>query len=81
MANEQLPPPELLRAAARLIDLALAELDTTSAACTACNCKRYVNFDHARVYEQLQHVPARLRSASNRLKGIPSNSDGDEEKA
>jgi hypothetical protein len=81
MANEQLPPAELLRSAARLIDLALADLDTRSTACTECRCRRYNNFDHARVFEQLQHVPARLRSASNRLKGIPSNSDGEGEMA
>jgi hypothetical protein len=65
--NEEMSAPGLLRAAARLVDKAMAKLNATSAPCTCCDLPLYENVDHARVWQQLNELPKRLKEAAERL--------------
>lgn len=68
MANTEMPAPELLISAARLIERAAAQLNTTSRKCPCCNDDLYENLDHARVAnQQLKELPEKLRAAAARI--------------
>lgn len=59
--NTKLPPEAQLKSAARLIDQALLQLDTRGAPCRCCGKPTFANRAHAKVYENLSDLPARLR--------------------
>lgn len=65
--TEEMDAPGLLNAAARLIDRALAKLDTTTVECPCCARLLVANTVHSRVYEQFAETPNKLRNASGLL--------------
>lgn len=65
--NEEMTVDKLLSSAARLVDRALAKMNTTSVPCRTCGHHRFAEFDEAKVFEQLANVPEKLRQAATRL--------------
>ncbi len=66
--NEQMTPELQLRAAARLVEQALAQLDGTSAPCRCCDRPTYANRMHSHIHARLRETPQRLKSAAEELK-------------
>lgn len=65
--NRDMSPPDLLRSAAKLIERALVQLDTTSAPCPHCRTTLFRNLDHGRVTEQLVNLPGKLIQLAGRI--------------
>jgi hypothetical protein len=61
--------PDLLRAAARLIDRSMAQLDLRKTGCPHCGAARYENQRDARTAEKLSAQAESLRRAAGRLAG------------
>ena len=75
----KLTPTMLLRSAAQMVDRALGQLDTEHERCAGCGARKFRKFDEAKVYEQLNSVPERLRTAATRLAGTASETEQTEE--
>jgi hypothetical protein len=69
--NPSMTPPNLLRAAARLIERALIRLDMREEKCERCSTKHYLNFEHAKVYQSLTDSPDKLERLAALLDGDP----------
>lgn len=68
--NESMPPAALLRAAARLVERAHAQLDTRQVeGCNCCGAKRFVNIQHARVADRIGETPRKLHDAADIIDG------------
>ena len=68
--NEQMTPAGLLRAAARLVERAHAQLDVTQVAgCQCCGAKRFANIQHARVADRIDETPRKLLESADILEG------------
>ena len=68
--NEEMKAPDLLRAAARLVDRAVLQLDMAPLPdCRECGRHRTSNVLHARIYEQLSDLPEKLKLAADKLDG------------
>lgn len=65
--NTEMKAPDLLRSAAKLIERALVQLDTTSAPCPHCRTTLFRNLDHGRVTEQLSNLPGKLIALAGRI--------------
>ena len=65
--NEEMKASDLLRAAARLIDKAIAQLDPKEGTCDRCGHREFGNKPVAKVLEQLVDQPAKLRQQAARL--------------
>lgn len=79
MARE-LNASALLRNAARLVERALIQLNTTEVRCQCCNDRLFENIDHAKVYEQFTDLSVKLRAAADRVSNPnPARSRGYEE--
>lgn len=60
--------PDLLRRAARDIEDALKQLDTSPAGkCDSCGRAKWTNVEHAHVAENIGPVPERLRRAASKV--------------
>lgn len=58
---------EKLRRAAALIEEALPALNTSATPCGTCGRKHFENFEHAKLHEQLEDLPAKLRRVADRI--------------
>lgn len=67
-----------LEAAARLVELALRQLDTKSVPCATCSARLFKRYDQARVYESLSDLPTKLRRAALRTEREDSTHGYDE---
>lgn len=67
--NQQKPADELLENAARLIEMALRQLDTEFDPCQCCGSKRYRHLVEFRVAANLDEVPAKLKREAAYLRG------------
>jgi len=70
-----LSPPELLRAAARLIGRAMAQMDTETETCRCCGLHKMRNRTQGLAHQRLEPTIARLRREADALDGI-ENTDG-----
>jgi len=68
MANESLPPPELLESAAKLIERAAAQMDARRYACLECGRGAYVSTSEGKAHERLANMPNKLRQVAARLR-------------
>jgi hypothetical protein len=60
---------DLLRAAARLIERALIQLDTRKSTCGSCGVEHFGNLPHAKAYKQLTDTPDKLQRTADTLEG------------
>ena len=60
---------DLLCEAAQYVEAALAQLNTSAKNCGECGLKHYIKLSDARVHEQLNGLPEKLRRAAERLNG------------
>lgn len=68
--NETMNPAGLLRAAARLVERAHAQLDTRQVeSCTCCGAKRFVDIQQARVADRINETPRKLNESADILEG------------
>ncbi len=70
MANKELPAPELLRNAGRLIERALLQLNMREQECGECGTRHFSNTSHAKVYERLTDVPLKLQTLASTLEDV-----------
>jgi len=69
MANESMDAPGLLDAAARLVEKALGQLDTTEKGrCKECSHRWFNSMAQARAHENLLPLPSRLRSIAQKVR-------------
>jgi hypothetical protein len=66
--NEQMTPELQLRAAAQLVERALAQLDSANVACLCCERPTYANRLHSHVHSRLRETPSRLKAAADSLR-------------
>jgi hypothetical protein len=68
--NEEMGPAGLLRAAARLVERAQAQLDTTQTLrCAHCGSRRFNDIAQARVADRIAETPRKLAEAADALDG------------
>lgn len=68
--NETMTPAGLLRAAARLVEKAHAQMDVRQVeGCTCCGAKRFVNIQQARVADRIAETPRKLNESADILDG------------
>lgn len=68
--NETMSPAGLLRAAARLVERAHAQLDTRQEeGCACCGAKRFANIQQARVADRIAETPRKLTESADILEG------------
>lgn len=70
LALEPRSPADLLRAAAALVEAALAQLDRTETLCGACGQKHGTVYDHWKIGQQFEALPEKLRNAAARLDNL-----------
>lgn len=58
---------EQLRQAAKNIERALSNLDLREQECGECGTRHWANLTHARINQQFDDAPLRLRAAAQRL--------------
>ncbi len=68
--NRDMTPAAMLRAAARLVERANAQLDVTpEQGCTCCGAKRFRNIAHARAADRIGETPRKLNETADMLEG------------
>jgi hypothetical protein len=68
--NRELSAPELLENAARLVERAMAKLDTKAGPCRTCGTEYYRSHKQFIAHRSLSATPERLRAAADRLREI-----------
>lgn len=67
MSNTEMDPPAQLRAAARLVERAMAGLNTKAEACGSCGRQQFSDKVEAGVFKRLEEIPRRLRESAEAL--------------
>lgn len=81
MSNHVMGTPDLLRAAARLVDRARADLDTSGERCTCCGLFVKENMTHYTIDTQCASAATKLRRFADELDRKPTNIDAEQHNA